>query len=633
MNKQLLLSFVCGLAATNIYAQSTYYQYKVDLNKVDNDQLEVELQIPEYGESVATFHIPKMVPGTYSIYDFGRFTSNLKAYDAGGKELSVAHDDANTWVISGAQRLSRITYKIEDTWDTDKPNVVFEPAGTNIDKDKVFVFNNHGIFGYLKGKEFQPMQVEVDRPAGFFGGTSLRRVGGDKDTDIFAAESYHRLVDSPIMFCEPDTAVIQVGKTKVLIHTYSPTKRVNSKALVADIKPILEAQREYLGGELPVDNYAFLLFLNPEGDSYLSGAAGALEHSYSSFYAMFEGEPKNIAQSIRDVAAHEFFHIVTPLSIHSEEIHYFDFIDPKMSAHLWMYEGVTEYSAQHVQVKQRLVSIEHFLNQMSDKLRTSEYFNDDIAFTEMSKTCLDKNKDQYSNVYLKGALIGMCIDLKLRSLSKGAYGIQNMMQGLAKKYGIEKPFKDEQLFDEIVAVTGFAEMKDFLNKYVGGKEKLPYAELLKAAGIEYQEKGYVTELSPLGFSSPAAIGLDMDQMLIKIANEDALDEFGRNYIKFKTGDLIQKWNGNEVSLASVNTVLGTYAQSAKEGDQLVVTVLRAKGKPKKNSKKKPKYETVELKATLAKVKTEVKHAFVVDKAATPEQVAIRKAWLGDYKSE
>jgi predicted metalloprotease with PDZ domain len=47
---------------------------------------------------------------------------------------------------------------------------------------------------------------------------------------------------------------------------------------------------------------------------------------------------------MKDVVSHEFFHIVTPLTIHSKEIHYFDYNSPKMS-NLWMYEGVTEYFA------------------------------------------------------------------------------------------------------------------------------------------------------------------------------------------------------------------------------------------------------------------------------------------------
>jgi predicted metalloprotease with PDZ domain len=51
-----------------------------------------------------------------------------------------------------------------------------------------------------------------------------------------------------------------------------------------------------------------------------------------------------------DVVSHEFFHIVTPLSIHSKEIHIL-IIMTKMSEHLWMYEGVTEYFANLFQIR------------------------------------------------------------------------------------------------------------------------------------------------------------------------------------------------------------------------------------------------------------------------------------------
>jgi predicted metalloprotease with PDZ domain len=54
---------------------------------------------------------------------------------------------------------------------------------------------------------------------------------------------------------------------------------------------------------------------------------------------------EELVKSMMDVVSHDFFHIVTPLSIHSKEIQDFDYNDPKMSEHLWMYEGVTEYFA------------------------------------------------------------------------------------------------------------------------------------------------------------------------------------------------------------------------------------------------------------------------------------------------
>jgi predicted metalloprotease with PDZ domain len=619
--KKLLVSLL-SLATLQLSAQT--YEYKVDLNNTANDQLEIELKVPTLKQKNLYFHLPAMVPGTYSVYNFGRFVSDFKAFDQEGKELSVEHPDVNTWKIIDAKTAAKITYKIEDTWDTDKSNVIFEPAGTNIDKD-VFVFNNHGIFGYFQKYEKLPYRIEVDRPENLFGGTAMKRTGGDADTDIFETDSYNSLVDNPIMFSALDTAMFKVGDASILIHTYSPTGRVKSKDLTADIKPILEAQREYLGGKLPIDHYVFSLFLNKEGGLYLSGSAGALEHSYSSFYCLFEGDPAGISQTIRDVAAHEFFHIVTPLNIHSKEIHNFDFINPKMSEHLWLYEGGTEYAAQHVQVKQKLIPIQQFLSAMSQKMRQAEMFNEAISFTTMSKTCLDENKSQYSNVYLKGALINMCLDMELRKLSNGSYGTQNLMNDLAKKYGINKPFKDKCLFKEIGKISGYKkEMKHFFASYVAGTEPLPIKSLMKDFGIDYQAKGIITELSAFGFDINTGVTFNFEKKLIELKSS-GIDAFGKDVLALEAGDLLYKWQGQELTMQTLQSVLGQHQMAAKEGLDLSITVLR------KNAA--GEFEEKELKGTLKKVPVEVTHALLVNDKASAEQVKLRKAWLGDYLSE
>ncbi|MGV2480957.1 UNVERIFIED_CONTAM: peptidase M61, partial [Salmonella enterica subsp. enterica serovar Weltevreden] len=80
-------------------------------------------------------------------------------------------------------------------------------------------------------------------------------------------------------------------------------------------------------------------------------------------------------------------------------------------------------------------------------------YNDTVPFTVMSKYVLDKYKKQYNNVYEKGAVIGMCLDIMLRYYSKGTYGTQDLMKDLAKKYGKNKSFKDDELFDDIEKLT------------------------------------------------------------------------------------------------------------------------------------------------------------------------------------
>jgi predicted metalloprotease with PDZ domain len=617
-----LLAGAAVLPTNEVQAQEKSYQYKIDLNAVQNDIMTVELTVPQLGEKSLRFWLPRMVPGTYAVYDFSRFVVELTAYNAKGKKMKAKRSkDGMYWDIKKADKLAKIVYTVEDTWDTKKSNVIFEPAGTNFTDDKsVFVFNNHGIFGYFEKHERLPYKLEIDRPANLFGGTSLTRTGGDADTDIFLADDYHALVDAPIMFAPPDTVQFKIGKTDVLIHTFSPTGRVKSKDLLADIKPILEAQNEYLGGTLPVDKYVFLLFLNKEGQSYKSGAAGALEHSYSSFYCLFEGEASAIGQTVRDVAAHEFFHIITPLFIHSEEIHYFDFANPKMSEHLWLYEGVTEYSAQHVQVAEKLQSVEEFLNNMAEKLRASKSFKDDIAFTEMSKTCLDKNKSQYSNVYLKGALIGMAIDLKLRALTNGKYGIQNVLKDLAKKYGIKQPFKDSELFDEIAAVSNQPSIKQFLLDYVGGTGAIPYDELLQPFGVSYKAEGEVKEVSKFGISDmQRGFSFDAKEGKLSIKSAKYIDKFGKA-LGWEEGDLVDTWNGEKLTMENINTILGTHDQSAKEGTILKVGVLR------KNEA--GVLEEKQLEAKITSIISTKKHVFIANENPTPAQVELRKSWIG-----
>jgi predicted metalloprotease with PDZ domain len=101
--------------------------------------------------------------------------------------------------------------------------------------------------------------------------------------------------------------------------------------------------------------------------------------------------PDNILiPQLREIAAHEFFHIITPLNIHSEEIQYFDYDNPKMSDHLWLYEGTTEYHAHAMQVKYGFYSADAFLQTLKEKMTGAQFaFNDTLPFTEMSKGCLD----------------------------------------------------------------------------------------------------------------------------------------------------------------------------------------------------------------------------------------------------
>ena len=137
--------FLCLNTFAQKVSQNANYQFFVDLTKVQNDKLEVTLITPKISKDEVIYNMPKIVPGTYANYDFGRYISDFKAFDAAGKALSIDKLDKNSYKIKGAKKLSKITYLVDDTWDSPEiaGEYVFEPAGTDIEENKLFAINSH----------------------------------------------------------------------------------------------------------------------------------------------------------------------------------------------------------------------------------------------------------------------------------------------------------------------------------------------------------------------------------------------------------------------------------------------------------------------------------------------------------
>lgn len=632
--KRLRITLLAAVMVTTLtaFAQKDGYDYTIDLTKVVDNKVFVELNTPKISEEAITFYLPKMIPGTYAIEDYGRFLSDLKAYDKKGNELEVEKLSTNSWKINKANKMKKLSYWIQDSFHSkiDGPSI-FQPAGTNIEDGKNFILNASGFFGYFEGMRETPFNLQVLKPKNFYGGTGMipvsmndqlsskfslegRTYGEDILADHFSTDNYDQLVDSPIMYAKADTAVIDVAGTSVLVSVYSPNNKVSAKDIASNIEEVLMAQRDYLGGKLPVEKYAFLFYFTDQPvTSY-----GALEHSYSSFYYMPEMGIDEMKQQLRDFAAHEFFHIVTPLTIHSDEIGHFDFNDPKMSRHLWLYEGMTEYFAGNCQMKGKLITTEEYLAMLRQKLQISSHFKDTLAFTDLSLGALDTYANQYYNVYQKGALIGMCLDITLRDLSDGAYGVQNMMADLSKKYGKEKSFDDASLFDVITDIT-YPEVGEFLKTYVGGNKPIPYGDYFKKVGIRYAPVDSVMSYS-LGITQ-GNVGIDFQSGDIFIQNQDMLDPFGKA-LGLKDGDIFRKINGKEFPKLGpeLQQFLDEAKASLEEGKPFTTTVER------KNEDGES--EMVDLTANTFKVKKAVPFNLTLMEDATPEQIKLRDEWLG-----
>ena len=544
----------------------------IDLNTVVDDKVKVEVNPQKIKEETLVYNIPAIVPGTYAMSDYGKFVSDFKAFDYEGNELSIQKLNDNSWQINNAKKLDKISYWVDDTFDSKEKHGIYVMAGTNIEEGKNFLLNLPGFIGYFNDKKEFPYEISIMHPANLYETSSLinkNTTKTDNTKDIFLAPRYDEISDNPIMYAPLNNVSFTVNGIEVNFSVYSPNNVHSAKDMEADLKKMVLAQTNFLKGFVTTNEYNILLYLfDPK--VYKWNSFGALEHRSSTTVVYPENySKKQLANGmINGTVSHEFFHIVTPLSVHSEEIHSFDFNKANMSEHLWMYEGMTEYFANLFQVNQGLISEEEFIGEMKNKITSSMRYDDAMSFTEMSKNIIDpKYAKNYGNVYQKGALIGMCLDIILREESNGTYGVRNMMLDLSKKYGKNKAFKDGEIVAEIVKMT-YPSVGEFFKNHVVGNTPINYNTFFAKAGIKSVTKTVDTKYFVDSKNQPfISVNAKREIFFTKRTNS------GLVALGVKANDVIKTVNGEAISLQNARQILGKSMQW-KVGDALTFEVLR-----------------------------------------------------------
>ena len=466
--------------ASTATAQGAPLSYAINLNNRADDLFKVSLSVKGLTEANAVYQFAATAPGTYQVMNIGRFVKTFEAFDGRGRKVPVEQVSVNQWKLSNAPRVRTIRYTVGETWNTTLDHPIYLMCGTTIDSNHVLI-NPHAVIGYPTGMQATPVRLRLSYPTGWKVGTALDR---GKD-GAYIAKDFDQLVDSPILLGRLTAAQTTVTGVPVAIYTYSKTGKITSTQLLGAMSGMLDAAGRFLG-TLPVTRYTFLY-------DFDETPAGAWEHSFSSEYVLKESEfTDSVGKYVTDIASHEFFHVVTPLNIHSEIIEHFNFVTPVPSEHLWLYEGTTEWAAHPMQLRGGLKTPEQYLATMIKKMKIdranfdSTYSLEELALTSYS----DSGQAQYGNIYMRGAVTASLLDIRLLELSHGQRGLQDLILELTHRYGKRRAFPDSTFVDTLVALTNPA-IRQFFDDYVLSAHHLPVKEYYEKLGIHLieDEKG------------------------------------------------------------------------------------------------------------------------------------------------
>lgn len=577
----LVLILLCSLSA---FPQKTgAHSYKIDLTNVVDDRVKVTVDVTltnlsETFDGKYRFNFPATIPGTYATLDYGRFIHDFQAFNGDGKPLKVSKKK-NTYTIKG--KPAKIEYWAEDSFDAKiRKNKVFEPAGTNNQERRNFLLNAAGYFGFFEGLEDLPVSLEVNKSPSLYGLSAMESYSYG-NTQNFYARDYHHFLDCPVMVSKPDTTSFMLGGAKVTIGVFTENGRELSRDIYKQVETSMKAIEAFLQGDLPVDNYAFIFYIkdHTEFESLFNGSEikigtvfkalrklagkgfGALEHGNSSVYYLPDFGGTTVLDGMADVCIHEFFHILTPLGLHSEEIGNFNYIEPKMSKHLWLYEGITEYFAGISQVKGGVITKDEYLTKvLKGKIRSAaRYPTKKMSFTEMSENVLDKPyKKQYGQVYQRGALMGALLDIRIMELTQGEKDLHDIILTLRDRYGPNESFNDDEIIEEFVSLV-HPDLQQFFDSYVTGREELPIKSYLAKVGVEY-DRNYVGPL----IAHPVNDN-DVKRRRLIVGQKMTIKKVGKDdFVGFKPGD--------KVSILDDKLFSG--AQALEPGETIEISVLR-----------------------------------------------------------
>lgn len=329
--------------------------------------------------------------------------------------------------------------------------------GSLLESDNVLL-NPVAIFGYISNLRERDYYLDLNLPSEWTVGTSLKSTNG-----LYFASGFDQLADGPLLMGNLTHTTSLVDNTEINVFTYSKKGKFDSELLSSSFQQVWKDASKFLGG-LPVDQYNSLYHFD---DNF---PGGSNEHSSSAVFTLAENDFLTGQISwLKTSAAHEFFHIITPLHLRSEIVDNFNFAVPTPSEHIWWYEGVTVWASIMMQYRNQSIKLLDFFNQIL-------WHGSVTTQASLSSAGLNCYKDNVSwfLAYNRGAMVATLLDIRLLELSKGTRGLREVVLELYSTYK-DLPFPDDSFYDILTQMT-YPEIGEFLNLYVKGSDPLPITD-------------------------------------------------------------------------------------------------------------------------------------------------------------
>lgn len=587
--------------------------------------IEVELAEGELPKSL-DFQMPKWSPGRYAVYDFAKNVQEFQAYTLNCSQRSDAPSAANCLVSPfPVTRVDEQTWRVQ-TQGAQKVTVSYKVFGNDLSgtfsqlDSRHANFNGGSIFMYVVDHKADPVRLVIDPPAGWraVNGRTEQRDQGDQREWFFP--NYDLLIDTPTEIAPDwteDQFQVDGKRYHVIVHSFGDEGGKRA-ALVRDIEKIVRAETA-MWGPPEFDSYTFLIHFAADDTS-----GDGMEHLTST--QIIEpgalGEEGVFGDTL-DTVAHEFFHVWNVKRLRPVELGPWDFTRPLSTRGLWVAEGITTYYGHMMMRRAGVWDISALLRRESQTITGIENAPGSRLMSaedsSLSAPFLDgaphEQRTNLQNIsisyYPKGELIGLVLDLMIRGKTNGKGSLDEVMRRMYDEFYLKSPNATYYLrgrgyttedFERVASEVGGFDMSGFFRRYVRGTETLPYDEALAFAGLRL-----VREQARQPFNAGIGIDWQKNNLTIGVVRNGSPAEGAG----LQEGDEIVSLGRKNVARENFLVSLARY----KQGDRVPISVKRNR-------------RTIQTSLVLGPPER-FEYRIEERKDATPEQKAVRAAWLHD----
>jgi len=499
------LTLILFFAAISCAAEPL--RYELAFERPNTHLMDVTIHAGGLDGKAVQFSMPVWSPGGYFIQNLAANVQGFRATDPAGRSLLWHKTDSHTWQIDLSGSTGAIVHY----------QVYANGSGFSIQYDERHVaLTGPATWMYQVDGKDRPVALRIDTsplPSNWKIATGMEKTG----TATFQADDYDWFADCPIEisdFAEKDIAVL--GTTYHFI-VHDELGKQDFTAFTRDMQQILEKGlvpilAPAVGGRLaaPFADYWFLIHMAPG-----LGLGGGVEHlnstkiSFSRDWDDHSPTTHDYLTNVYDhkifVAVHELFHAWNVKRLRPRPLGPFDYTQMVHTPSLWISEGLTSYFTAVAMLRSSYWSPQDYLahigrlitafDQMPGRReRSIAETSWDTWFGFSGRGALEAEPNLSSNLvntnysyYDGGQILGVLLDLEIRHRTQNRKSLDDWMGLMYQRFALPKRgFEQSDVVRAASEVAG-TDMSEFFDRYLFGKDPLPYERDFAFAGIQAQK--------------------------------------------------------------------------------------------------------------------------------------------------